>query len=245
MVVDALAVGLMRPPRPSIANRLTVNLREDHVLIRVAIDQMRVGVRDLLHRIRPLDLIGHFACFDDGDHFGVVRVAPKTPEGEAVEWRRGLNLNNVSNRCILPEVVEVRWFNAASFKMVPRATRGEGEGLAVSWSPRSITRARASAPARTSEARAGSGRCSTDSAGLRPRRSRPASRRGAGPRAATGHRCGAWTRPARSPRPRARRARRRRGAGARVPAARRSATTSGRRNASTPGRPDVPAEHGE
>ena len=52
-----------------------------------------------------------------------------------------------------------------------------------------------------------------------------------------GRRRRASTRPGRSPRPRARRARRRRGAGTRAHAARRSATTSGRRSASTRRRP--------
>ena len=64
-------------------------------------------------------------------------------------------------------------------------------------------------------------------------RSRPASCRGTGSRAATGRRRRASTRPGRSPRRRARRARRRRGAGTRARAARRSATRSGRRSAST------------
>src|SRR6266700_2864097 len=79
--------------------------------------------------------------------------------------------------------------------------------------------------------------CSTGSAGPRPRPSRPASCRGTGSRAAIGRRRRASTRPGRSPRLRARRARRRRGAGIRAPAARRSATRSGRRSASTRPRP--------
>ena len=86
-----LAVLLLLPPDPGIADRLPVDFDEEQVLIGIAVVEVLVAGRDRLDAVGPLQPVGPLGGVDDSGHVGKVALAPEEAEAEAGDVGRSGN----------------------------------------------------------------------------------------------------------------------------------------------------------
>jgi hypothetical protein len=82
------AILLLVPPDAVVADDFAVHLGKEHVGLRVAAGQVTVIAADIVECIAALDLVGMFAGFDDGQHFGEVALPGESAKGQAGDGGR-------------------------------------------------------------------------------------------------------------------------------------------------------------
>ena len=92
------------PPAPDVANHLTFNLSKKHILVRVAVMQVGIGIPQCLDRVTAFDLVCYLAGIDHGNHFRIIRLAAKAAQ---------LHLRKIGN---LDLMLSGNYFNDAGYR---------------------------------------------------------------------------------------------------------------------------------